>query len=816
MSFFLVLIVFFAVLAVAEPIYATHGGTHPTPGEQTNTSTSSDSAVASMLTSMVMGAIGLLGPLLIGIVSGIIWVSQYNDFINALAVVNGWVIVRDVANMFFIIVLLIIAFGTILGQEEYHYKKLLPKLLILAVLVNFSRTIVGVMIDFSQVVMLTFVNGYKAAAGGNFANIFQIIDLMKFSREKCRGALGNTNGVPTEWAIFGAALLAFIMILVSLVTTVVIFAVLVLRIVMLWILIVLSPLAFLAGTFPQGQKYYAQWWEELKNYIMVGPLLAFFLWLSLVTVGSGNAARQITQNGQEIVPAEGDVTFACSEVGSTDTMVSFVIGTMMLLAGVQMAQELGGAISGIAAKAKGFATRTAPGLVLGAAKLGYKAAQPAVGYGLERFHEKTGIEARPSEWVKGFKEMREHKKAERRRRGIDVAVDNLMSGQGGLKGRLRMMAGMAGLPRESWEHFLTSPWKTSKSIAAGGQTAALKHAANAARLRQRAGDLQRLQHDPGKGYEEMVGREGTMARDEMVQIETKLKNKAEKGGVADVIPKEKEKDVAQKKEAAKKAADDLKELEDQKKELHDSLAEQIAPTMAVEIQGIEEVGEKKKERVLERAKTERRGQLQAERSRELQGATTNTQRRAIETKYKQLEQGVNQGTEEKLKLMIDPDFKRIDDETARGRKGLIDGKVQEHRQMIDMNQRVELAVVKKNDAEEAAKDTKGVSKTEQALKKRMAALQKKIDEAAEVKNLDEDEKFRRGKDKLLGDWGRNEAMRQAATTLSSSGMQQQVKQMMAAMLQQGGIVAPAHLLDRAVSDLGGGAVQFKESEETQA
>jgi len=75
--------------------------------------------------------------------------------------------------MSFILILLIIAFATILRQESYS-KKLLPKLLIMAVLINFSRTIFGLLIDFSQVIMLTFVNAFSAG-GGYFIKALELI-----------------------------------------------------------------------------------------------------------------------------------------------------------------------------------------------------------------------------------------------------------------------------------------------------------------------------------------------------------------------------------------------------------------------------------------------------------------------------------------------------------------------------------------------------------------------------------------------------------------------------------------------------------------
>src|SRR5688572_16403838 len=87
---------------------------------------------------------GWVGNLLPIIVGALIWVAQYNGFVTSAPVANGWGIVRDVTNMFFILVLLVIAFGTILGVDAYSYRnKMLSRLLIMAVVVNFSRTICG-------------------------------------------------------------------------------------------------------------------------------------------------------------------------------------------------------------------------------------------------------------------------------------------------------------------------------------------------------------------------------------------------------------------------------------------------------------------------------------------------------------------------------------------------------------------------------------------------------------------------------------------------------------------------------------------------
>ena len=85
--------------------------------------------------------IWLLGKVLVLIIYLVVWVAQYNEFVTSPAVSVGWGVVRDICNMFFIVFLLIIAFSTILNIQSFEFKHNLPKLLLIAVLINFSKLI---------------------------------------------------------------------------------------------------------------------------------------------------------------------------------------------------------------------------------------------------------------------------------------------------------------------------------------------------------------------------------------------------------------------------------------------------------------------------------------------------------------------------------------------------------------------------------------------------------------------------------------------------------------------------------------------------
>ena len=90
---------------------------------------------------------------------------------------EGWKIVRDLTNVFFVLVLLIIAFATILRIETYGMKALLPKLIIAALLINFSLVISYVFLDFAGVITNTFLE--TSGDDRFFTNIGALLQVQK-------------------------------------------------------------------------------------------------------------------------------------------------------------------------------------------------------------------------------------------------------------------------------------------------------------------------------------------------------------------------------------------------------------------------------------------------------------------------------------------------------------------------------------------------------------------------------------------------------------------------------------------------------------
>jgi len=338
--------------------------------------------VGSIIAVFIKGVAAIL-ILLVGVLMN---VAAYSNFIHAEAVNKGWVVVRDVCNMFFVVILLVIAFTTILGLEEYGAKKMLPKLVMAAVLINFSKMLCGLMIDVASVVMLTFVNAFSAIGAGNILSILGIDNINKIDTSA-------TAPVVTFSMIVASYIFSLLYVIIALVVVASMLGMLVMRIVMIWILVVLSPLAFFLQAVPgKGQQYATQWWTKWTSNLIVGPVIAFFLWLSFAALQTdGNPLKGNASGDAEYQKlTQADSSGIGTQGGTTDSMAKFVIAIGMLLGGMKIAQEVGGDTG--AALGKGMNTlnkgRT---LALGAVTGAATGAAVALGKGAGRRVRNTGL-----------------------------------------------------------------------------------------------------------------------------------------------------------------------------------------------------------------------------------------------------------------------------------------------------------------------------------------------------------------------------------------------------------------------------------------
>src|SRR3989338_1978259 len=112
--------------------------------------------------------VNLVGGLLIGLAASIVnYAFNFQSFIKVPVVQIGWTLSRDMANMAFILIMLGIAFATILQMDTFGVKKKLVPLIAMALLLNFSLVACGVFIDIGNSLGRFFVSGGETANVGD-------------------------------------------------------------------------------------------------------------------------------------------------------------------------------------------------------------------------------------------------------------------------------------------------------------------------------------------------------------------------------------------------------------------------------------------------------------------------------------------------------------------------------------------------------------------------------------------------------------------------------------------------------------------------
>jgi hypothetical protein len=341
--------------------------------------------MGSLIYYMIIGPIGVAAMIVAFIMQmiinypfGALWgaSSANGGFVNVSAVQTGWKLVRDVCNMFFSLILVIIALATVLKIEAYSWKQMLPKLVLMAVLINFSKTICGIFTDMATVAMATFGGSF----GGTFAQgLVGAFGLTSFGAFGGDASVGESSFSAVMLAYIAAAIMTMIFFVVMLSFTVV----LLFRIVMLWFLIVLSPIAYITRILPQTKKYSSQWWEMFGRYVVVGPLVTFFLWLSLtmafgteaIGAGSSSGGNPVgvgfsTASSLSSVPGVPTAPSGAAQATSPNVLANFLIATMLLMASLKLIHQMAaeaGALTGAVEKGAwgaGAALMTMPGMAM--------------------------------------------------------------------------------------------------------------------------------------------------------------------------------------------------------------------------------------------------------------------------------------------------------------------------------------------------------------------------------------------------------------------------------------------------------------------
>src|SRR3989344_2819516 len=217
-------------------------------------------AVSRLFAGVLLIMFTLLGKLIIAMTVMLDWVLKIRIYTDVPIIQESWKIMRDFANMLFIIALIVMAYGTIFNIQGYNFKSLIPKFLIAALLINFSLAIGGLIIDATQVLNNTFLTAMgdisgRLGQGLNPTDLFpNSADLSETAQAE---AIANLLLGSITTLVFSIFLLFTFLISVAVPLTVAF-----VRIPILWALLIVSPLAWLLSILPATKKTYDNWWKQ--------------------------------------------------------------------------------------------------------------------------------------------------------------------------------------------------------------------------------------------------------------------------------------------------------------------------------------------------------------------------------------------------------------------------------------------------------------------------------------------------------------------------------------------------------------------------
>ena len=296
------------ISSLSSATYAVYSFTPPNTYEQTSNSTISIESPSENSTSTscdVQGIGWIICPVSNWLADGIDYMySALQEFLKTkpLETTNqnsgiylAWVIMRNISNVAFIVAFLVIIYSqlTSVGISNYGVKKMLPRLIIAAVLVNLSFTFCAVLLDLSNIAGYAFQDafmgikntistvGENTGVGWTWSEVIVMI----LSNGALAGGVVATVAMGAE--LLPLALSALVGIGLVLLLVLLIMAA---RQALIVILIIISPLAFVCYLLPGTEKWFKKWRD------LFFTMLVFFPAFAVIFGGAQLAGIIIIQN----------------------------------------------------------------------------------------------------------------------------------------------------------------------------------------------------------------------------------------------------------------------------------------------------------------------------------------------------------------------------------------------------------------------------------------------------------------------------------------------------------------------------------------
>lgn len=216
---------------------------------------------------------------------------------------QGWDFFRNIANAIFAVIFLWIIFSQIsnVGVSNYGIKKILPRLIIGALLVNLSFYLCQLAVDLSNILGHTLKDALESGAGeiGTTSEAAGWGSAIAATIVGVGGVAAFATlaiGIPTLTAGFLAIMTVFI--------------ILVVRQAGIILLISMSPIAFAAWLLPNTEDLFKKWLKMFRGLLLVFPIISLLY-------GAGKLAGAVLASSATVDPNNPDETLHLVALAAT-------------------------------------------------------------------------------------------------------------------------------------------------------------------------------------------------------------------------------------------------------------------------------------------------------------------------------------------------------------------------------------------------------------------------------------------------------------------------------------------------------------------
>lgn len=240
---------------------------------------------------------------------------------------QGWDFFRNIANAIFAVIFLWIIFSQIsnVGVSNYGIKKILPRLIIGALLVNLSYYLCQIFVDLSNILGHTLKDALESGAG----EIGTTSEAAGWGSAIAATIVG-VGGV----AAFAALAIGIPTLAAGFLAIMTVFIILVVRQAGIILLISMSPIAFAAWLLPNTEDLFKKWLKMFRGLLLVFPIISLLY-------GAGKLAGAVLAASATVDPNNPDETLH---------LVALAAATMPLLATPFVLQNSLSSLGSIGAK----------------------------------------------------------------------------------------------------------------------------------------------------------------------------------------------------------------------------------------------------------------------------------------------------------------------------------------------------------------------------------------------------------------------------------------------------------------------------------